>query len=965
METAFLSEQEQQLLEAYRKLKQEVYFEQYDLFLRQKIADFEAKGEVYRVVHDLAISLDQFYFQGENEYLNGLLKEIKFRMLPKKVVASNRDEGKNGEHLITNIRTSEKYIVNDINYLIDAPVELHILDALWCINVGTDIDKELTEACFGNRLNVNADHKISEKGGLFKLYHFQYNDWRDKAIEKASKLLEIGMSALIISMDIKKCFYSISPEWQEIEKVEYTANSGENFYGLTSLLKQIHEHFHDAIADFLKETHRDEIPSAKQGLPIGLLSSRILCNWILNNHDKQVIKKLNPAFYGRYVDDMLYVISNPTSEAVNSGTEGFLATYLVKTELIKPGEKGTNQLHELAAAPGAYLQKDKLLYYHFDKDHSWAGLREFMENIKHAASEFRFLPEEEEWRELDKCAFDILYEGSANKLRSVIKVSENSTELSKFLTRCLIAHRLTNNGLPNNITQQLNRFWQGLNLLEFFRLWEKYLTLLVIKNLTDDIESFGRQTKKILENLVCNKANTSGWLEILTADLKLYLDISMATAFALTENSKRKTLESEAMAFSGNIRKANLLRHQYVSWPLLNYTNYEGNLANILDLTFSESNKTFELDGNKEFLTPRFLHDSEYYLFNLFKQICSETFNKPICQIFKRVDLIPEDCQLLHLHRCRINSEKFPDKERLTLAIANMKVQSSNILASYKPDEKPNTCYSRQTELFKLLNMAETEKCDLLILPEVSVPYHWLPFMVNHAKRSQIGLVFGLEHWVADKNAHNLLVTVLPYQINDYKACYISVRNKNHFAPGEEFDLKRYGYTPKSEEKARYDLFSWNNTDFTVFNCYELTNVAHRSVFRGRIDLLINVEYNKDTTYYSDLAGTIARDLHCYVVMVNSSDYGDSRIMAPANSQTRDIVQVKGGDNLTLLKTELDIKSLRDFHRQGYSPEDKRFKPKPAGFERTFQPESTEPFGLDFGTPENSTDTKEHNKKPE
>ena len=52
---------------------------------------------------------------------------------------------------------------------------------------------------------------------------------------------------------------------------------------------------------------------------------------------------------------------------------------------------------------------------------------------------------------------------------------------------------------------------------------------------------------------------------------------------------------------------------------------------------------------------------------------------------------------------------------------------------------------------------------DLLVLPEVSIPVSWLPFMASFSRRNQIGLIFGLEHWVIDKFAFNILIELLPF----------------------------------------------------------------------------------------------------------------------------------------------------------------------------------------------------------
>ncbi|KDN11543.1 hypothetical protein BGI40_03945 [Snodgrassella communis] len=85
-----------------------------------------------------------------------------------------------------------------------------------------------------------------------------------------------------------------------------------------------------------------------------------------------------------------------------------------------------------------------------------------------------------------------------------------------------------------------------------------------------------------------------------------------------------------------------------------------------------------------------------------------------------------------------------------------------------------------------MLNSAIKEKADIFVLPEVSIPVSWLPFMVTFARRHQIGLIFGLEHWVIHDCAYNLLIEALPFKNSDkYKSCVVAARIKNHYAPAE------------------------------------------------------------------------------------------------------------------------------------------------------------------------------------
>ena len=98
------------------------------------------------------------------------------------------------------------------------------------------------------------------------------------------------------------------------------------------------------------------------------------------------------------------------------------------------------------------------------------------------------------------------------------------------------------------------------------------------------------------------------------------------------------------------------------------------------------------------------------------------------------------------------------------------------------------------------------------------------------------------------------------------------------------------------------------------------------------------IEWNKDIHYFSNIIESLSRDLHCYCIQVNSSDYGDSRIVKPARTEEKDIIQTKGGENSTVLIGEIDIKLLRDFQmKQGaLQAQDKSFKTTPPGFDRMF-----------------------------
>ena len=62
---------------------------------------------------------------------------------------------------------------------------------------------------------------------------------------------------------------------------------------------------------------------------------------------------------------------------------------------------------------------------------------------------------------------------------------------------------------------------------------------------------------------------------------------------------------------------------------------------------------------------------------------------------------------------------------------------------------------------------------------------------------------------------------------------------------------------------------------------------------------------------------SLARDLHCFCIQVNTAKFGDSRITIPAKSEEIDLLKVKGGVNPTVLIDTIDIKGLREFQLKG------------------------------------------------
>lgn len=275
----------------------------------------------------------------------------------------------------------------------------------------------------------------------------------------------------------------------------------------------------------------------------------------------------------------------------------------------------------------------------------------------------------------------------------------------------------------------------------------------------------------------------------------------------------------------------------------------------------------------------------------------------------------------------------------IQVALANIPVLNTNIESSFLGH--PNISRERLKSFNKLLNDLSRyrgkgdRQIDLVVFPEVSVPHAWESMLVAWARKHRIGVVCGLEHQVDNRgSALNQVLAALPYQtVSGHWACIPIRRLKRFYSPEEEFILLNEGLKiPVRKEP--YHLFKWRGASFTIYNCFELASIEDRSLFKGKVDFIVASEFNRDINYFSNVVESASRDLHCYVVQVNDSSFGDSRVVSPSSSEIMNPLRIKGGDNLTFLTMSLDLTALRTHQRKGYGLQkaSKAFKPTPPGF---------------------------------
>ena len=1002
---------------AYKKFKQSVYFEQLNLFQKKKIADFESSNDFQENLDKIAILIDTL--QNNSQYdvkiFDPYIEKIRYKLLPKAVKtkeektiedSKQKDNMKNpDEHFLTNQKSSEEYYLEGVNFFIDAPIEVHLICVIWVMRAGVILEKELSDSCYGSRLNASLFKKEDRSSHLFKLYNNQYQDWRNKALKTAENILdEENQNVAILSLDFKQCFYCISTDFQNIRDIlekNITSVGDRDFaFKLTDILERIHRRYKNKIRPLFYHSH-GHIPNHIFPLPVGLASSSLLCNWHLKELDKKIETVIKPEYYGRYIDDILIVMKNPPI-ASERKIENFMETTFCETKIFEYDKK--KESYFLVNDKMLQIQEKKLILHFFLADHSHALLDDFMNKIKENSSAFFFLPDDDLQYYVNKTAYNILFDGSTNKWRNIIGIVENVTELSKNLTNIITG--LTQSKVDKDnlikISDQLLKFYKGKNFISFCRTWEKLFSFTILTNQEKEGTIFFYDVQETIFKISkffpevdnksqdCQLGNTpeihQKILIKLKADLAEYLLLAISIPVGLLGNDEKiflDILEDECYFRYGfskdprsdsdiiskmakKFRSSNLIKHNYIAYPLINYTNYDSSLIKWDRFEEKFTQRTYKLNPKKIEYSPRFIHFDEYYLYQFLKYVLHgdkiefDTLEKNYNKISHVYDHFPLSIRKNHELSFTDHSEKIEviehcvpkkysmlDKRpsgKIKVGVANIKISDEDFDHSYHKGENPNLSFKRQQELFSILNQAKKRKCDLLVLPESSVPYRWLPFFVRYARNHQIALIFGMEYWIVKKEtnvANNFIVAALPVKNKDkYKTCCLSIRCKNHYAPKEIEKLSEQELTIPEKKTSRYDLFKWRGCQFSIYNCYEISDIKHRAIFRSELDLLVACVLNKDINYFSSIVESVVKDLHCYVVQVNCSEFGDSRIVQPTKNERLNILRVSGGDDPTILTAELDIQKLREFQLLEYPAQihhvdnDKKFKPNPPGFNK-------------------------------
>lgn len=996
----------QNIFNAYRKMKNYYYFDTNTLAVRYKISEFEAQMGITaattnaELVEKLLAAFKPLY-----EVLNAekplerlsSLGPIGYTIMPKET--SSCDHGKDFGNYITNAIAEEAVVVDKCNFIIDAPIELLVISVLWIEFVGVKLYACIGKDSYAYQLNATKDveERWSLNNGLnlFKPYYVGYQDWRDNAMKEANRLLDSGNDVTILGLDIKRYFYSVRVSLGQMmrsywnEKLEPLT---EQVNLLNSLLQEIHLQYSKLINDMLEWAVTDEDLNAGYSLlPVGLPSSGILGNLLLSEFDIDVWDRVCPVYYGRYVDDMLFVFSNRFVDNYSPNPVAkFVSAYFEEAGILSKNENSDFKIETLPAGNSSVLviQQGKLVLEHFLSKGSHAAIDIFLKDLARQRSEFRFLPDEDNISdEFDMEAYKLFYADSSHKFRNIQGLKTDKFGASKYLAKQIFLSKLSEldnlemmkKGKKKTANQLLN-FFKGKTAIEMYSLWEKVATYFIINHDLSSLSRFYYCLLQEIMNLQISDERSKVDVSELREHLSQLLNWSVSLPLALNPTSiDKETRYFKNLAVKNKLKKdavlfrhANMFKHNYLAVLGVNYTSC---LFDDSCSLFSVSElKGLEIKQEICSLSPRFIRFEELNLIEINSRVknlvytndtkSTLTLDIDFNALLDKYKTVNTEWQTLLLKNEKCESTwiedfvKFEsqnveeqnqiqyislyDKEEQKslygvdkrVAIANIRVCEQDFMHIVKRKREMLDNERRRT-LCKIINEAYKEKADILVMPELMVPFSWLGFLVSQAVHTNMAIVTGVEYVIGEDNVIlNTVATILPVQTQYMKTCVTHLRIKNFYSPKEKIILEGYHYKLPQLQHPQYTLFHWRKSYFSVYNCFELADIHSRSLFQSMADFLIAVEYNRDVHYFSDVTSSWARDVHCFIVQVNTAQYGDSKILMPSRSDFKTLLNVKGGENPVVMLSTLPIRKLRDFQIADYQVQasDMEFKFTPPHF---------------------------------
>ena len=377
---------------------------------------------------------------------------------------------------------------------------------------------------------------------------------------------------------------------------------------------------------------------------------------------------------------------------------------------------------------------------------------------------------------------------------------------------------------------------------------------------------------------------------------------------------------------------SNLIDNNRIFIPLYNYSEQNkietekaiklGDFRNLLKNNYKDLNKDlYKLDNNLLKLSPINIYDSKKELNKIFGNIlfndCKElSAYTDLKNKDRKIKIVQPNDEKRQINIYDVDfQDSTPNLSKIKIGIVN------KLITENEAKELNNYDISDQSyeNVRDLLEEAKIKKCHLLVFPELAIPIEFLPLLYEEVKSKQIGIITGLKHFTNSNNCiYNFLCTLLPFKYKGiYNDSFVTLRVKNNYSPIEKELILKSKYKIPDIKKRSYDLIHWKGLYFSSYNCFEISSVEDRTLFKGSVDFITIHAFNRDVEYFNNILKSTARDIHCCAILVNNSNFGYSAVALPKQKSYQTLpVIVKGSEDDLIMTYTYDYKNLRKFQNE-------------------------------------------------
>lgn len=940
---------------AYRKLKSYCYYNRDMSYMRKKIAVFESCKDFDNKLNRIA----EVLYNNDQTYIQELITQINPRVVPKKYCEENHDVMPTTSNELLDLN-----LIESVNFFFDGPIEIHILDTLWtCLIAKVAKDKGLlTENMYGNRIKehnlFNMDGTINfDSSNIFEKYIYNYSEWRDKTFDILKYEYEQKHDTVLYSLDLKGYFYSVNFNEERFNAILGNDIATSEFSYLTHWMLITYMQFTKIIGQYRNDLD-DCISKNNTIFPIGLLSTYVLSNLYLYDFDQKILNGVGQIIrYARYVDDILLAIKvNKKTLKASDKYKKELTDKLMKVffdkGIFEEKEKG---IISVKGFDNIKIQREKVSCIHTSSNKKTNLFDVYYELYKYKPSTVEFLPDFELLRKpFSSMCYELNSNDSSYKVKHLAELFPHTKKTTRyvynFLNCCSGAFVVKDEDhiFDKNISDNLDsmiQYFSSRQGIRFFYLWSILTYILIINGRGKELERFYKEAIKEIKAIKAKKKKnknqfdikdikpraTSTVLKLLKDSMINDLDVMCCSAKALD------VIDGKTKELVRQLRYSNLFRHEYVLYPL---NNYQDNNNESLILTKESEFDTNKLNDFKLEYSPRFIRFNELNLFNFWANMYCGKIKLNYFELLNRfkvfnhleyvnIDINESDPIIMENYSIKKIEYKnlgsipkydngFIYNKKIAIASVNL---DQEILKEYIFNRSKALSISNKKRTFDLIKEAVKQNADVLVFPEFYLPFEWIGMVSYLCMKHKLTIISGLQYLKIGNVLKNECVVIQPL-ISKYKQKSVVeiFREKNEYAPDEINQSVKMGLKISNPTNKEYIIVTDGFFSHACFICYEMTDIRVRAMLRGKVQGVFAIEFNPDTNYYCSMVESMSRDLSSFVVQVNTSKYGDSRITAPYKTEEKDIIKIKGGINDTIMVGEIDIGGLL-CHNNGTSDE--------------------------------------------